>query len=66
MGWEWKLIQRECTGCGICADVCAQAAIEMTREAAYPRQVLLKCAGCMVCVEECPFCAIELHELSSA
>ena len=66
MGWEWKLIKRECTGCGICADVCPHAAIEMTREVAYPEPVLLKCVGCMVCVEECPFHAIEVHELSSA
>ena len=65
MDWEWKLIKRECTGCGICADVCPHAAIEMTREMAYPEPALPKCEGCMVCIEECPFHAIEVHELVS-
>ena len=66
MHWEWKFIQQECTGCGICKDVCEQGAIIMTREMAYPEPVFGKCEGCMVCVHECPFGAIEVTELSSA
>jgi ferredoxin len=63
MDWEWKLIQQECTGCGICADVCPYDAIAMTRQMAYPAAVPVKCVGCMICVEQCPFAAIEVHEL---
>jgi ferredoxin len=64
MEWEWALIGQECTGCGICADVCPHAAIAMTREMAYPEAVLAKCIGCMVCVAQCPFASIEVRELA--
>ena len=66
MAWEWQLIQEQCTGCGVCADVCAYGAIEMTREMAYPEAVPRQCVGCMVCTEQCPFDAIQVHEVSSA
>jgi len=66
MGWEWKLIKQDCTGCGICADVCRYAAIRMTREMAYPEAVIAKCVGCLDCVQQCPFEAIEVQELSPA
>ncbi|MCK4646768.1 MAG: 4Fe-4S binding protein, partial [Candidatus Aminicenantes bacterium] len=36
MAWEWKLLIQNCTGCGICVDVCAEDAIKMTRDMAYP------------------------------
>jgi ferredoxin len=60
MDWDWRLIQQECTGCGVCADVCDYAAILMTRAMAYPEPVDDQCTGCMVCVTECPFGAIEV------
>jgi ferredoxin len=63
MGWEWKLIVKECTGCGICADVCPHGAIQMSREMAYPEPVLLKCVGCLDCIAECPFGAIEVSNV---
>lgn len=66
MDWEWKLIQQDCTGCGICADVCPYVAISMTCQMAYPEPVPAKCVGCMICVVQCPFGAIEVNELSSA
>ncbi len=66
MVWEWTLIRKECTGCGICADVCPHHAIKMTPRMAYPESVPLKCVGCMICVEQCPFIAIEVAEVSSA
>ncbi len=66
MGWEWKLIEQECTGCGICADVCRYAAIRMTRDMAYPEGVVGGCVGCLDCVQQCPFAAIEVRELSPA
>jgi len=62
MEWEWRLIQNECTGCGICADVCAYQAIRMTRQMAYPEPEPARCVGCMACVEQCPFDAIEVNQ----
>ncbi|MGA2064407.1 MAG: 4Fe-4S dicluster domain-containing protein [Thermoguttaceae bacterium] len=60
MTWQWRLIQRECTGCGICGDVCTYGAIAMGRLTAYPEGVPGACVGCMMCVEQCPFAAIEV------
>ncbi len=65
MDWEWKLLQQDCTGCGICADVCPHDAIQMARQMAYPAPVLYRCVGCMDCVQQCPFGAIEVRELVS-
>ena len=62
MVWQWNLIRGECTGCGICADVCPHDAIAMSRDMAYPEAVPLQCVGCGLCVEECPFDAIDLRE----
>lgn len=62
MPWEWKLVQRQCTGCGICADLCPHGAIHMPREVAYPEVVSMRCIGCMTCVEQCPLVAIEVVE----
>jgi ferredoxin len=64
MDWEWKLIERECTGCGICADVCPYDAIHMPRALAYPEARPGRCVGCLLCVEQCPFHAIEVAALS--
>jgi ferredoxin len=58
---SWELIQRNCTGCGICADVCQYEAIRMTGDMAYPEPMLGKCTACMVCVEECPFDTIRVE-----
>lgn len=66
MAWQWEFIEQECTGCGICADLCPEKAIAMTREMGYPRPVPGKCAGCLLCVEQCPFGAVEVKELSPA
>ena len=66
MSWEWELIRQECTGCGICADVCQYVAIRMTRETAYPEAVPQQCTGCLICVEECPVDAIVVRELCAA
>jgi ferredoxin len=66
MEWEWKLIRRECTGCGICDDVCPHDAITMTRGMSYPEGGPSPCVGCMLCVDQCPFGAIEVAALSPA
>lgn len=65
MHWEWRLLVQDCTGCGICADVCPTAAIAMPREMAYPEPVPGRCTGCLECVEQCPFGAIEVREAAS-
>ena len=52
---------QECTGCGICADVCAEDAILMPRDQALPGPVPGKCVGCMDCVRECPTMAISVE-----
>ena len=62
MQWRWILRQSDCTGCGICADVCPQGAIAMSPDMAYPREAPTACTGCLSCVEECPFDAIEVTE----
>jgi ferredoxin len=62
MPYIWKLITRNCTGCGICADVCNYSAIVMSRNDPYPNTVPGACTGCLTCVEECPFDAIEVIE----
>ena len=66
MDWQWQLIRRECTGCGICADVCPHDAIAMARAMAYPEPVPLRCTGCMDCVRQCPFDAIEVRPAPAA
>ena len=58
MTWVWRIEETECTGCGICADVCSVEAILMTREMPLPEPILGRCTGCMTCVEECPFDAV--------
>ena len=63
MEWEWILLIQNCTGCGICLDVCPEAAIKMTRIMAYPEPVPGKCIGCLDCFKECPFDALEIKEL---
>lgn len=58
--WLWILRAEDCTGCGICADVCADNAIAMTRSQAQPEGVPGACVGCMACVRECPTAAIRV------
>ena len=56
--WEWLLDAGQCVGCGVCADVCASAAIIMTRAMPLPEPVADACTGCLDCVRECPTGAI--------
>ncbi len=58
MTWAWRLLEEDCTGCGICADVCLYGAIEHSSEQPYPLGIEGPCTGCMACVEECPFDAV--------
>ena len=60
MSYRWILVKENCPGCGICADVCPEKAINMTRDMSYPQSVPGKCTGCKTCQSECPFDAIEV------
>ncbi len=63
MKWHWYLIIENCTGCGICRDVCTEHAIKMSSKMAYPEPISGKCTGCLNCVSECPFDAITVTQL---
>lgn len=63
MKYDWQLIVENCTGCGICRDVCDEHAIKMSRQMAYPEPIQDKCTGCLDCVSECPFDAIAVTQL---
>lgn len=59
----------DCTGCGVCAEVCRFAAVHPTEglaKGATDRHVhavdLLSCEGCGVCVHFCPEQAIDFPE----
>ena len=60
MDWHWQLIVENCTGCGICRDVCEHSAIRMSRNMPYPEPIEGKCTGCFDCVTQCPFDAISV------
>lgn len=64
--WDWILQQAQCTGCGICADLCPHDAIAMPRALGFPRPGPQPCTGCMICVRECPFEAIDVRETTLA
>jgi len=63
LSYLWQLIEDQCTGCGICVDVCPEEAILLPRHQAYPRGLPGKCTGCLVCWKECPFGAIEIIQV---
>ncbi len=63
MEWSWSLIIENCTGCGICRDVCDSFAIKMSRQMPYPQPIEGKCEGCLECVKECPFDAIKVEKI---
>lgn len=51
----------ECSGCGICVDVCPNEVLDLVDDIA----VAVKedaCDGCGTCAEECAMGAIEIEE----
>jgi len=56
------IVVDQCTGCGICFDVCSELAVLMPRETAYPELIVERCSGCLICAAECPFEAIVVEE----
>jgi len=51
--------QDECTGCGLCAEVCPVDAVRMEDD--LPQVDLQWCIGCGVCVAQCPTGAARLE-----
>ena len=51
--------KENCTGCGLCVDVCSQKAITVNDLAEVDKE---KCDGCGSCVKECPNEAITLSK----
>jgi len=53
------LNKKQCTRCGICAQVCPTKAA-VTKGAEYPEYDLDKCIGCAQCIAMCPELALEV------
>lgn len=49
----------KCDGCGLCRDVCPEAAISVDQTAQVDRE---RCTGCGRCVAECPQDALSLRK----
>lgn len=55
--------QKNCTGCGACADICPMEAIEMN-SSDRAEVNLARCIGCGLCLTACNFEAVKLNEKS--
>jgi ferredoxin len=51
----------ECSGCGICIDVCPNEVLDLVDDIAQPINES-SCDGCGTCAEECPMGAVEISE----
>ncbi|MCU4164340.1 MULTISPECIES: 4Fe-4S binding protein [Marinilabiliaceae] len=55
---EYPVVNKEeCTGCGVCVEVCPMAAIELIDGKAQINNE--KCRNCGLCLGECPVGAIK-------
>ncbi len=53
--------EEECTGCGLCVDVCEQDVLELGEDDVCKIIDIEKCIGCGDCAEECPTEAISME-----
>ncbi len=59
-----RLIEENCTGCGLCARVCPYNAIIIDKERKKAEFIEAACGGCGTCAAECPFDAIKMRHFT--
>lgn len=59
-----RLIEENCTVCGLCARVCPYNAIIVDKEAKRVEFIEAACGGCGTCAAECPFNAIRMRHFA--
>jgi heterodisulfide reductase subunit A len=59
-----RLIEENCTGCGLCARVCPYNAIIVDKERKKAEFIEAACSGCGTCAAECPFDAITMRHFT--
>jgi uncharacterized Fe-S center protein len=55
-----SLIEKRCTRCGVCVDVCPTGAAQMIDDE-FPTYDLDMCIGCAQCIALCPVMALKIH-----
>ena len=64
-GYKAKLIEKECTHCGKCCNICRFGAISWNKEKNQPIFNRLLCEGCGSCKLICPIGAIKLVKVEN-
>jgi uncharacterized Fe-S center protein len=60
-----SLIEKKCTRCGVCVDVCPTGAAQMTGDE-FPTYDLDVCIGCAQCIAMCPVMALKIRFSSNS